>query len=127
MKGEGVDQVGRDGHKGCKKAETDEAGTDDWSDPVDLFLGCPTIDEYYGGYCQNGLKWGRRRRRHSQPMGMTQAPGIMGGNRYSGFISPFFDLYWTIRSLAAPKTKRPMNEPIPMPRYVRPTAPEEKW
>ena len=58
-----------------------------------------------------------------QPIGMRKAPGIIGGKRYSAFISPFFDFIFTIRSLAKPKMMTPHNDPTPMPKNVRPTVP----
>ena len=52
----------------------------------------------------------------------------MGGKRYSAFISPpcLFERYLTILSLAIPNMTTPARQPMPMPRYVRPTDPCEK-
>jgi hypothetical protein len=65
-------------------------------------------------------------------MGISIAPGTSGGRRYSGFrAAPEVDgdevtLDWDalalrMRSEAMPMTKRPISEPMPMPRKVRPT------
>lgn len=51
-----------------------------------------------------------------QPIGIKKDPGIIGGRRYSAFISPFLDSLFMIRSLAMPKVTTPINDPTPIPR-----------
>lgn len=50
MQGEGIDQIGADGHEGSQQAQPYAPRTDDGRDPVGMFLRCPAIDEQTNRY-----------------------------------------------------------------------------
>ena len=62
----------------------------------------------------------------NRPMGMKKHAGISGGRRYSGFMTPSRVSFFSSLSDTAPATPSPVREPMPIPRYARPTIPWEK-
>lgn len=62
----------------------------------------------------------------NRPIGMKKHAGISGGRRYSGFITPSRVSFFSSPSDTAPATPSPIREPMPIPRYARPTIPWEK-
>ena len=47
-----------DGHEGGEEADADEGGADDGNDPVDVFVGCPAVEEEADGDAE-GWEGGR--------------------------------------------------------------------